>query len=239
MKTESIVDLKPLAPINYGDNIARWNAKRFDESYLISQLTLQGNKFSVTRTDMLIEPLHVYFALDPTGRINIYVMPESADVIGNFNWMDESYLSRTKEYLPPNILPDGEQVNPYVSYETASKWVNNWIDDNKRGAWIQNNFNVIPNQNTILIAFTINSGDFAQGIAHDCYLALKQQSNKWVIDLIVCNSQTGVIVNFNKENTSMPFEAIHVSDLARPVPPFGQGGNAYNKFGVLIDLGIK
>lgn len=222
----------PVINLNF---IKRWNDKRTDEPFLKSFFEQSGNKFSFTKEHEDVEKLHVYLALNSKEELNFYFIKEKDDAKKRFNWLASSNLSSNKGSLPPPLDPSNETSKPAMPYGKAKEWIENWIDTEKRNEWIASNFNANYIDNTIMLAFVISTADFNIGAKHECFLALKKVKSVYVADLIVYNTENKEIVNREKSNSNGP-GSLEVSDLARPVPPFG---DEYDEFGALIELGIQ
>jgi len=216
---------------NFKKNIKRWYEKRKDQSFLDSYFDKAGNRFSFQPNRQVTDYLHIYLAMNDEGVLNFYFIEENDDKHKKNNWLSATALSPHKEPLPAKLMEDANDQPTKLPYKKVAKWVDNWNDEKIRGEWIKTNFNRKPENNTIMLAFRINSLDFKVGVMHECFLALKKIKSKYVADIVVYNTD-----NFNLLNAQNTVEDSSYEDLARPVPPFGDD---YDDYGVLVELDIK
>lgn len=218
---------------NFKKNIKHWNDKRKDKSFLETYFSKSGNRFSFKPNKEISGYLHIYLALTDNKELNFYFIKENDDKQKKNDWLSVSALSHHKEPLPPNLAENSEGHTGKLPYKKVVKWVDNWNDDKIRGEWIEANFNKKQENNTIMLAFRIDSSDFIVGTRHECFLALKKVKSKYIADIVVYNTDNFKILN--SQNTNATEESTY-EDLARPVPPFGDD---YETYGVLVELDIK
>ncbi|GHC45186.1 hypothetical protein [Ulvibacter litoralis] len=218
--------------------ITLWNTIRKEEEEVQSIFNLQGNMFHFIKPTADIKSFHIYVACDASRNLHFYFISSSDDANKKFNWVYSSQIKQLKYSLPQSTQPPTE--TKFIDWSSANKWVNNWIDDSKRNAWISDNFSVDSDKNNIVQAFEINANDFEINDIHNCFLALKKDgSGNYQADLVVYNTATQTLVNtVSKVLNGGVKPAFSFEDLARPVPPFGGDGLEYKNFGVLVDLGI-
>ncbi|WMN11376.1 hypothetical protein QYS49_38160 [Marivirga salinae] len=214
-------------------NIKNWNDKRKDKSFLESYFTKAGNRFSFKPNREISDYLHIYLAMTDEGELNFYFIEENDDKQKKNDWLSKTAISPHKEPLPSNLLENSIDHAAKLPYEKVAKWVENWNDDKIRGEWIEAHFSSKSENNTIMLAFGIDSSDFVVGTKHECFLALKKVNSKYVADIVVYNTDNFKILN--SQNTIDTADSSY-EDLARPVPPFG---GDYNDYGVLVELDIK
>lgn len=218
---------------NFKKNIKRWYEKRKDKSFLESYFSEAGNRFSFKPNRAVSDYLHIYLAMNEDGELSFYFIEENDDKHKKNDWLSATTISTHKEPLPSNLLENTKDHPAKLPFKEVAKWVDNWIDDKIRGEWIEANFNSKPEDNTIMLAFRIDSSDFDAGVKHECFLALKKVKSKYVADIVVYNTDNFKILN--SQNTIGTEESTY-EDLARPVPPFGDD---YETYGVLVELDIK
>lgn len=218
---------------HFKKNIKRWYEKRNDKSILESYLTEVGNRFTFKPDRSISAYLHIYLAINNEDELSFYVIEENDDKHKKNNWLSASVISSHKEPLPSKLIESNKDYLAKLPYKEVVKWVDNWNDEKIRGQWIDDNFNSKLENNTIMLAFRINSADFSEGVRHECFLALKKIKSKYVADIVVYNTDSLKIVNTSK---AINAEDSTYEDLARPVPPFG---GDYDDYGVLVELDIK
>lgn len=218
--------------------ITLWNTIRKEEEEVQSIFNLQGNMFNFIKPNANFQSFHIYVACDDSRNLHFYFIASSDDANKKFDWVYSSQIKKLKYSLPVSTQPPNE--TKFIDWSSANKWVNDWINDTKRNAWVSNNFSVDSENNNIVQAFEIDASDFEINDLHNCYLALKKdESGKYQVDIVVYNTATHTLLNtVSKVANNGVKPAYSFEDLARPVPPFGQDGLEYRNFGVLVDLGI-
>jgi len=216
---------------SYKKSIKKWYDKRETKSFLESYLSRAGNSFTFKFDRPISNYLHIYLALDDREVLNFYFIEENDDKLKNNKWISSSKLSSHKEPLPSKLKESYESKK--LPYQEVVKWVDNWNDEKIRREWLDTNFNSKIENNTIPLAFKIDSSDFSVGAKHECFLALKKINSTYIADIVVYNNESGEILNLKEK---VQVEDSTYEDLARPVPPFG---DSYNDYGVLVELNIK
>lgn len=207
---------------------------------IISLLEKSGNQFTLNLKSLSLpsNKLHVYITLNGSGTIDFLAISSGSDKESNKHIFDSALFP----------IPLGTEIvhinGTYTSKNALEliSWVNNWLDTTKRNSWI---LNASKNGNMVQV-FTIDTTDFMTDTLHDCYLALRPNSNpaipnKYMIDLVVKNVETGQLLNLAESTNAETVEA-HFRDMARPVPPFGQDNHPSTdpaNFGILKSLGIN
>ena len=212
-------------------SIENWSAISQDAPVdgIISLFETSGNSFPLTLDATLkaSERLHIYFTLDGSGKVEFFVIPAASD-----QKINKSIYS---DGLYPVPLGVAQKTIANPNKNELVTWINNWCNETMRNAWLTN----ITKAPQVLV---IHTTDFVVNDLHNCYLALKPNTNpqtqsKYALDLVIENTVTGMFLNV-EEPTTNASDALgaQFADMARPVPPFGQDGHAstnQSNFGIL------
>ncbi|WP_420572292.1 hypothetical protein [Kordia sp.] len=209
--------------------IENWSALAKDAPIdgIISLFQNSGNSFSLTLDETLKQSkiLHVYFMLDSAGKIEFFVIPAASDVKG------KSVFSSN---LPISQLGASKTTINNDNNNELITWIDNWCNQTLRDAWLMK----VTQAAQVLV---IHTSDFTVNDNHECYLALKPNTNpninnQYALDLVVQNTSTG---NYLNAMVQSPEGTIGYADMARPVPPYDNGVNsdtAESDFGILESL---
>lgn len=222
-------------PIKQWDFIRKYRIDLAKKAFMYS-----GNYFSINmgNISLNIDYLHIYLGYN-NGQLRLYVIPSASDqqpIQGNLYSIP---FSSVKETIKDSLNQDIKELIGYdKSYQEYISWTQNWNDHTFRNNWIDEQYKDNPVENAIFQVFVIRTSDFMAGCIHNCYLALKQIPNskpaKYVADLVVVNTNNSQVLNLLEENKNFNKTSVY-RDVARPVPPFGEGED----FGVLNELGIQ
>jgi len=216
-------------------SIENWSAlsQSAPRDGIISLFETSGNSFPLTLDATLkaSERLHIYFTLDGSGKIEFFVIPAVADTKTN--------KSIYSDGLFPVALGVAQKTVTNPNKNELVTWINNWCNETMRDAWLTN----ITQAPQVLV---IHTSDFVVSDLHECYLALKPNTNpqiqsKYALDLVIKNTVTGAFIN-EELATETTGVGPQFADMARPVPPFGQENYAStdeSNFGILETLGIQ
>lgn len=214
-------------------SIENWQAlaKNAPIDGIISLLETSGNSFSITLDATLkaSERLHIYFMLDGSGKIEFLAIPADSDKKTNKSIYNSG--------LAPVSLNSKQITVANNENSELVDWINNWCNETMRNKWLMN----ITDAPQVLV---IHTHDFTVNDAHDCYLALRPNTNPTIptknrMDLVVKNTVTGAFLNIAEPAVETSFGP-QFRDMARPVPPFGQENHAStdeSNFGILQTLG--
>lgn len=200
---------------------------------IISLFQTSGNSFPLTLDTTLkaSERLHIYFTLDASGKIEFFVIPADSDIKTN--------KSIYSDGLFPVQLGSNQLTLQNPNKNALVTWINNWCNETMRDAWLTK----ITQAPQVLV---IHTTDFVVNDLHECYLALRPNTNpsipsKYALDLVIKNTVTGMFLNVKEPATGDALGA-QFADMARPVPPFGQENHpstGESNFGVLELMGIQ
>lgn len=217
-------------------NIEEWQqlAQGAPDDGIISLLQKSGNSFPLTLSETLLayKTLHIYFTLDGSGEIQFFVIPAELDKTTNKNLYGSGIY-------PIAVSATQTTVNSESNPELVG-WINNWCNKTMRDNWLMK----VTNAPQVLV---IGTDDFTAGDLHECYFALRPNTNPTIptknrMDLVVKNTVTNTFINVRLATDVSGALGAEFADMARPVPPFGQENHAStdeSNFGVLQNLGIQ
>lgn len=217
-------------------SIENWQAlaKNAPVDGIISLLETSGNSFSLTLDATLkaSKRLHIYFTLDGSEKIEFFVIPEDSDKKTNKNIYSSG--------LFPVPLNSKQVAVKNTENNELVDWINNWCNETMRNKWLMN----ITDAPQVLV---IHTEDFAVNDLHECYLALRPNTNPTIptknrMDLVVKNTVTNAFINVKLTTDVAGDFGPQFRDMARPVPPFGQENHIStdeSNFGILQTLGIQ
>ncbi len=215
-------------------NIENWQdlAQGAPDDGIISLLETSGNNFPLTLDATLkaSERLHIYFTLDSSGKVQFFVIPADSDKSIN------KKIYSSGQY-PIALNSKKVTVSGYGNEELIG-WINNWCNETMRNNWLMK----VTNAPQVLV---IHTADFVVNDLHECYLALRPNTNptiptKYRMDLVVKNTVTNAFINVKSTIDAAGDFGPQFRDMARPVPPFGQENHASTdetNFGILSTLG--
>jgi hypothetical protein len=214
-------------------SIENWQAlaQGAPDDGIISLFEKSGNSFPLTLNETLkaSERLHIYFTLDSSGGIEIFIIPADLDQKSNKNLFGSGIF--------PVALSATQTTVPSKSDPELVGWINNWCNETMRDNWLMK----IANAPQVLV---IHTDDFTVDDLHECYLALRPNANPTIptknrMDLVVKNTVTNTFINVKLTTDVTGDIEPQFRDMARPVPPFGQENHAStdeSNFGVLQTL---
>lgn len=213
------MNVKENEPIN-DQLILNWNADRKSKPVVTSILNNAGNNFKFSQ-ESYSSDLHVYVGLDSnSGQLSITEIYAEDDTIENTQCLGIDTIGSVKEPIE-NIDPIYPVNADSIELETAQQWVENWMNDATRGAYLEQCF--AEGNESVLLAFEVHQMDFDNGTVHTGYFGLEEgEDGKFFPHLIVLNEDL-------QNNT------VNLEDMTRSVPPFW----GTNDFGLLKRLNIQ
>ncbi|WP_298425223.1 hypothetical protein [uncultured Kordia sp.] len=198
---------------------------------IISLFEKSGNNFQLTLDEKMksSERLHIYLTLSD-DEISFFVIPSASDLPVNKNIYGSGVY--------PVAISATQQTVSGTGNEELMTWINNWCNEKMRNTWLMN----VQKAPQVLV---IHTDDFIVDNLHECYFALRPNSNASIptknrMDLVVKNTVTGTFLNVELETATAEGVGPQFRDMARPVPPFGQENHTstdVSNFGILSLLG--
>ncbi len=203
------------------NGISEWSKMLSSKGDLKNILQNAGNRFNFSFAGNQTADVHIYFSYDSENQeLSFQVINASQDTKENKQAVAIKSTGTTKKALPD--LSNIADSNPnFIDYTTASQRVNDYMNDSKRNAWLDQLFS---KNLDVAQAFVVDAIDFEPGSSYDCFLGLKTlEDESQEIDLLVYNTSQSIQVG--------------IRDMSIPIPPYkGSGALSRDKFGALDNI---